>query len=208
MPTTLINQLIALDIVALVLIAPLAVLAGRLVLHGHPAGAVLGTGPAAFAALFGLAVFVAVVQWLPALADMMHDRPTRADYLRNPAMTWMIALLDLGIAVPAAVAAGVGLVRGTAWGRKAAYAVAGFFALVGPAVAAMAITMQINDDPNATAANVVVMSVAGLVLAVLGIALYWPLLHRHPAHLRPAVMPSRVPTTAGLSSHRATDDRP
>ncbi len=37
MSTTLINQLIALDIVALVLIAPLAVLAGRLVLHGHPA---------------------------------------------------------------------------------------------------------------------------------------------------------------------------
>jgi hypothetical protein len=244
MSTTLVNQLIALDVVSLAVIAPLAVLAGVLVLRGHRAGPVLAIAPAAFTAymiaqtivgsdylgvpgnnerwfpwhlglfvlgvvtlvgawrgvdgrelpaasrrrdrwtavaLFGLAVFVAVVQWVPALADMMRDRPTRADYLSNPAMTWTLALLDLGIATPAAVAAGIGLLRGTDWGRRVAYSVVGFFALVGPAVAAMAITMQVNDDPNAAVANVAVMSAAGLALALLGVAVYRPLLRRRAA---------------------------
>jgi len=134
------------------------------------------------AALFALAGFVALAQWLPALADMMHDSPTKADYLESPTMTWLIALLDLGFAVPAAMAAGVGLLRGARWGGKAVYAVAGFFALVGPAVAAMAITMRVNDDPNAASANIAVMVSAGLALALLGISVYRPLLRaRRPA---------------------------
>ena len=239
MATTLVNQLIALDVVGLVLIAPLSVLAGWLLLRQHVAGPLLATGPAAFtvymvaqtilgsdylgvdgnnerwfpwhlglfvlaavtlvgawsivddgrlprwsrrrrrataAALFGLAGFVALVQWLPAWIDMASGQPSRADYLQSPAMTWTIALLDLGVAVPAAVTAAIGLLRATSWGRTAAFAVTGFFALVGPAVAAMAITMQVNDDPNARAGDVVVMASVGLLLLALGVAVYRPLL--------------------------------
>ena len=239
MSATLVNQLIALDVTSLVLIAPLCALAGVLVLRGHVAGPVLATGPAAFTvymtaqtilgsdylgvagnnerwfpwhlglfvlgtatlvlalsgieperlpqdtpasrrwiagALFGLVGFIVLVQWLPVLADITGGQPTRADYLESPTMTWTIVLLDLGIAVPAAVAAGVGLLRRAAWARTAAYAAIGFFALVGPAVAAMAITMQVNDDPNASAGNVVLMTLVGLLLAGLGVAVYRPLL--------------------------------
>lgn len=129
-------------------------------------------------ALLGLAAFVVLVQWLPVLADITGGQPSRADYLESPTMTWTIVLLDLGIAVPAAVAAGVGLLRRAAWARTAAYATIGFFALVGPAVAAMAITMQVNDDPNAAAGNVVLMTLVGLLLAGLGVAVYRPLLRR------------------------------
>ena len=62
--------------------------------------------------------------------------------------------------------------RRSAWGARAAYAVTGFLTLVGPAVVVMAITMQVNDDPNADTANVVMMSVVGLALAALGVAVY------------------------------------
>ena len=48
--TTVVNQLIALDIVSLVAIAPLSVVAGGLLLRGHRAGPPLATGPAAFTA--------------------------------------------------------------------------------------------------------------------------------------------------------------
>ena len=253
MSTTVLNQLIALDIVSLLAVAPLAVLAGRLTLSRHPAGPPLGIAAAAFTAymvtqtivgseylgidgnnerwfplhlslfvlsvlivvggwaaidarrlpvtsrrrdrwtagaLFALAGFVGVVQWLPALADMVRDRPTRAGYLDNSPMTWVLALLDLGLATPAAVAAGVGMLRGSDWGRRAVYPVAGFFALVGPAVGAMALTMRVNDDPNITTANVVVMCAVGLALAALGVAVYRPLF------ARPVIPPALDPAAA------------
>ena len=36
--------------------------------------------------------------------------------------------------------------------------------------------MQVNDDPNASAGNVVLMTLVGLLLAGLGVAVYRPLL--------------------------------
>jgi hypothetical protein len=246
---TVVNQLIALDAVSLAVIAPLSVLAGRLLLLRHPAGPLLAAAPAGFTAymitqtvlgtdylgvdgdserwfplhlglfvlsvgilvgawraacalrppiasrrrdvwtavaLFVVAAFVGLVQWLPALADMMGGRPSRAGYLDNPAMTWTLALLDLGLATPLALAAGVALLRRGPLARQTAAAAAGFFALVGPAVAAMAITMWIRDDPNGTSVNVVMMCVVGAALALLGVAVYRPLLR--PDRSRPPVL--------------------
>ena len=89
---------------------------------------------------------------MPALADWTSTTPEEKVYLAGPRFAWAIAMLDLGVFLPATVAACLGLLRGTSSGQKALYLVVGWFGLVGPAVAAMAITMYVNDDPNATGA--------------------------------------------------------
>ena len=122
-----------------------------------------------------LLALVVFSRYLPALADWMSARPTDRGYLAGPTFAWTIALLDLGVFLPATVAACVGVVRGARWAHKALYLVVGWFALVGPAVAAMAIVMYVNDDPNASAVNVAFMTGLGLVLALLALALYRPL---------------------------------
>ena len=84
-------------------------------------------------------------------------------------------MLDLGVFLPAAVAACVGLVRGAGWAYRALYLVVGWFGLVGPAVAAMAITMYLKDDPNASGASALFITALGLAFAVLALYVYWPL---------------------------------
>jgi hypothetical protein len=66
-------------------------------------------------------------------------------------MFWTILLLDLGLVVPVATWSGVTLWRGgggAAW--KAGSAVAGWFALTGPSVAAMGLVMVARGDPHAS----------------------------------------------------------
>jgi hypothetical protein len=99
----------------------------------------------------------------------------RQGYLAGPTFSWAIAMLDLGVFLPATITAGVGLVRGTTWSHKALYTVVGWFGLVGVSVAAMAITMYVNDDPNASASNAVFMTALGLAFAALAVWVYRPL---------------------------------
>jgi hypothetical protein len=111
--------------------------------------------------------FLTFFRYLPALADWMSAAPEDEGYLAGPSFSWAIAMLDLGVFLPATVAACVGLVRGTTWAHNALYTVVGWFGLVGVAVAAMAITMYVNDDPNASGASVVFMTALGLAFAAL-----------------------------------------
>jgi hypothetical protein len=128
------------------------------------------------AAVLGVLGLVTFVRYLPALADWTSTSPDDEVYLAGPGFSWAIAMLDLGVVLPATVAACFGLVRGTPWARKLAYAVGGWFGLVGPAVAAMAITMYVNDDPNVSGGNTVFMSALGLAFAALAVWLYRSLL--------------------------------
>lgn len=125
--------------------------------------------------------FLAFVRYLPALADWMSTEPKDAGYLAGPTFSWTIVLLDLGVFLPATVAACVGISRGAKWAPKALYLVAGWFGLVGVAVAAMAIAMRVNDDPNASAGNTVFMTVLGLAFVALAVALLAPLFVREEA---------------------------
>ena len=124
------------------------------------------------AAILGVLAFLTFVRYLPALADWMSARPDDAGYLAGPGFAWAIAMLDLGIVMPATVAACLGLARGTPWGRKLAYAVGGWFGLVGSAVAAMAITMYVNDDPSSSGGNAIFMTALGIAFAALAVGLY------------------------------------
>jgi hypothetical protein len=232
------NQLLGLDAVSLVLVAPLAAAAGVLAWRGSPLGMVLGLPPAFYAAYmlpqyvlgpdyghlagnnerafplmlaaFALGVVAVIATWsemdlrrvrasesrerlvgrvlLPVMAvlvfsryaavlpDIMSADPQAEDYLAGPTFMWTIALLDLGIGVPAIVATCVGVRRGAAWARRALYAVVGSLALIGVAVAGMAVSMFIRDDPAMSAAGMSVMVALGAALAAMAVALYAPLL--------------------------------
>ena len=122
-----------------------------------------------------LLAFVAFSRYLPGLIDWMSSDPEDAGYLAGPTFSWAIAMLDLGIFLPATVAACIGLVRGTPWAPKTLYTVVGWFALVGPAVAAMAITMYVRDDPNGSAGSALFMTALGGTFVLLGILLFLPL---------------------------------
>ena len=236
--TSLINQGIGLDAIALFAAGPVAVLAGLLLLRGHRAGPVLAFIPATFAAymapqyivgpeyleiagnneqffvfhlamfvlaasvlfvawamvgrgelpsttsvsnrrlgvvMLGVAGFIALGRWLPAIADVMSGRPSSVDYLENPTAFFLIGFLDLGLVVPAAVAAFVGLRLRTGWARQAAYAVIGWFTFVPAAVAAMAVVMWVRDDPNITDTTAMVFVVAAAAFTIGAALLYRPL---------------------------------
>ena len=238
--TTLVNQGIGLDAVALFAVFPMAIVAGILMWRRHHVGLVLAFIPSTFAiymlpqyvigpeylrlsgnneqffpfhlALFVLAggvflfawnavederlrphsrpsdrmramVLVAVAgfifvgRWLPALIELVEGTPALADFRENPTSFLLIGWLDLGIVVPAAITAAIGLLRGARWARKAAYAVIAWFALVPASIAAMAVTMVVNGDPNADTGVMWVFTVAGALFTVGAAALFTPLFH-------------------------------
>jgi hypothetical protein len=122
-----------------------------------------------------LAAFV-VSRYVPTLAGSWTEEPLTAEFLEDPSMFWTIAWLDLGLVVPAAVAAALAVFRGVATAQRAAYAVIGWFALVPPSVAAMSAAMSINDDPHASTANLVAFTAAAVVFGAYAITVYRPLL--------------------------------
>jgi hypothetical protein len=130
-----------------------------------------------FLPVLGLATFG---RYIPSLIDWMSSAPQDKNYLAGPNFAWAIAMLDLGIFLPLTVIACIGTDRGHGWGKKALYAVVGWFGLVGPAVAAMAITMYVNDDPTASGGNTAFMSILGLTFLALAVFVYTPLVRRRP----------------------------
>lgn len=122
-----------------------------------------------------VAAFLAAGLHLPGLIDAWRDHPTGTEYLADPVVFWLVKMMDLGLVVPALVAIGVGVLRRTGWADKAKYAATGWIALLGSAVAGMAITMQITDDPAATTANTIAFSLFALIGLVIAATLYRPL---------------------------------
>ncbi|WP_432477953.1 hypothetical protein [Nocardioides sp. GXQ0305] len=123
------------------------------------------------AALLGLALFV-VLRYAAAIAGSFTGTGIPEEFAAARTFYWSIYLLDLGVVVPCTVVGAVALLRGRDLGRRALFAVTGWFALVPPSVAAMAVTMLLNDDPNASAATVVLLTVASVVFAGLAVAVY------------------------------------
>jgi hypothetical protein len=114
-----------------------------------------------------------VMRYVP-LLDIWSDNPND-EYLDDPIALWLIAFMDLGIIMPAAVAAGLALLKGVEAARKPMYAIVAWFALVGPAVAAMGFAMVINDDPHASVASALTFALFGVVFALLAAYLFAPL---------------------------------
>jgi hypothetical protein len=123
----------------------------------------------------GLAVFV-LLRYVGAIAGSFTSTPIPQEFADSRTFYWSIYLLDLGVVVPATVVGAVALLRGRELGRRALYAVTGWFALVPPSVAAMAATMLVNDDTNASVTTVVVLATASLVFGGFAVVVYRPLL--------------------------------
>ena len=86
--------------------------------------------------------------------------------------------LDLGLVVPAAIAAAWGLRRALPWADKAAYAVIGWFTLEPISVFAVSIVMLLRDDVNASAVSAGIFAVIAIGSRVVARYLYRPLLSR------------------------------
>jgi hypothetical protein len=83
--------------------------------------------------------------------------------------------MDLGIAMPAAAVCGLLIWKGVEAAMRPTYAIVGWFALVGPAVAAMGFAMEINDDPNASLGMAWVFAVYGAAFVLLAAFVFRPL---------------------------------
>ena len=141
--------------------------------------------------LLALAGFV-LLRYVPAFVGAAGGTPIAGEFQDARTFFWSIVLLDLGVVVPATVAAAVALLRGTPGGDRAAYAVLGWFALVPPSVAAMALVMVVRDDPYASLSTTLLLTVASLVFAAVALSAYRPLL--------------RLPSRAEVPAHG--DHRP
>lgn len=97
---------------------------------------------------------------------------------------WSIFMLDLGAVVPATLVAGVALLRDVRLAHQAWYALMGWYALVPPSVAAMSLSMVVNDDPHAAPGQALMFGAVGLVVAGLATWTFRPLLRARPADAR------------------------
>lgn len=129
------------------------------------------------AVVLGLAAFV-VLRYAGGIVGSFSSEAIPAEFADARTFYWTIYLLDLGVVVPATVVGAVALLRGHELGRRALYAVTGWFALVPPSVAAMAAVMLVKDDPNASMATVVTLSLASVVFGAFAALVYRPLLMR------------------------------
>jgi hypothetical protein len=247
---TVFNETLGLEAVSLILVAPLAVLAGVLALRGHRAAPILAIGPAGYAAYmlvqyvvgpqyptyqpsialhmgmlilsltvlvrawataetdhlppisgawaivaFGLAAFV-LSRWASAFTGMFNAEPVPAA-APDITMYWSIFLLDIGVVVPAGVAAGIGLLIGSRWAPKALFGILGWFALVPPSVASMSIVKLLRDDPKASTADTIVFVAVTLIFWTLVALLFRRLFASFDA---PAT-PRQSPRSAPIASH-------
>jgi hypothetical protein len=127
---------------------------------------------------------VAVGLHLPTYLDAVSSLPTNVGYLQSPTAFWLVKFMDLGIVTPAAVAVGIGTLGRRPWARRPLFALVGGYALLGVSVAAMAVTMTLTDDPDASVRSVVgSLGAAALILGVAGF-LYRGLFRRGGVKLR------------------------
>jgi hypothetical protein len=113
-------------------------------------------------------------RWLVVFGGMVDGSSVPAAP-QDLTMYWSIFLLDLGAVVPAAVVTGLGLLTGATWARKAVYGVVGWFALVPPSVAAMALVKIARDDPMASVGDTAVFVVVTLLFWLVAAWLFRPL---------------------------------
>lgn len=122
-----------------------------------------------------VAVFLAAGLHLPGLLDAWQDQPEASEYLSDPVVFWLVKFMDLGLVVPALVAVAWGSLRHRSWVHGVRYAAVGWMAMLGTAVAGMAIVMQVSDDPAATIANTVAFSLFAAIALAIAIIAYRPL---------------------------------
>ncbi len=106
--------------------------------------------------------------------DALRVHPKNSAFLDSPTAFWFVKLLDLGIIVPASIFGVVALRQRWLIGQKLAYVLVSWLCLDALAVAAMALTMEINHDPTSSRPLGIVFGVLALALTVVTARLFVP----------------------------------
>ncbi|MGY1837639.1 hypothetical protein ACI79P_21390 [Blastococcus sp. SYSU DS0510] len=153
-------------------------------------------------ALILVALFLVFGLHLRPIVTAWQDPSSLTEYASSPTAFWMVKLMDLGIVVPAALATGIGVLRGVPWARRAMYAMLTGYTCLAIAVAAMGVVMYANDDPDASLGLAGGFVMFALLFATVTVLLYRPLfalarsLRDGPAGPRDVTVDS-VTTTVG-----------
>jgi hypothetical protein len=134
-----------------------------------------GTQRIAASVLFLGAVFLVFGLHLSGVADGLHRVPSNRAFLDDPTAFWFVKLLDLGVIVPASIAGGVALMTGYRGAQRMMYALVGWLTLDAIAVFSMAVTMDVNNDPNSSRALAAGFAVLCVALVSLSVKLTRPL---------------------------------
>jgi len=121
-----------------------------------------------------VAAFLVFGQHLRPMIIAWRDPASLTEYASSPTPFWMVKLMDLGIIVPAAVVTAIGLLKGDDWARRAMYVILTGYTCLATSVAAMAVVMYVNADPDASAGLVIGIAAFALAFATLTVLLYRP----------------------------------
>jgi hypothetical protein len=138
----------------------------------------LGAHRRAHAVVLGLLAAFVLSRYVGLLVGALGHHGIPAEFAGEASFYWSIVLLDLGVVVPATVAAAVAVWRDQRVAAAARYGVVGWFALVPPSVASMGVAMVARDDPYAAPAQVVVLTVVAVLFASYAVVVFRPLFGR------------------------------
>ena len=130
------------------------------------------------AVLLLVAAFLVFGQHLRSMLAAWTDPGSLTEYASSPTPFWMMKLMDLGIIAPAAIATGVGLLRGRSWARKTMYVMFTGYSCLAISVATMVTVMNLNADPDASPALTGGFVIFALIFVTLTVVLYRPLFRR------------------------------
>jgi hypothetical protein len=140
-----------------------------------------GVRRAAALALLLVAAFLTFGLHLRSMATAWSDPASLTEYASSPTPFWMVKLMDLGVVVPAAVVAGVGLVRRAGWAVRIAYLILTAYTCLAASVTAMALLMALRHDPDASVGLTVGFGLFTVAFGVVTVLLYRPFLRRRAA---------------------------
>lgn len=141
------------------------------------------------ALLGGFSGFV-LLRYVPLFAGAATGAPIPDEFAATPGFFWTVVLLDLGLVVPAGLAAAAAAWRGSRLAVPATHAVVGWFALVPPSVAAMAVVMVVRQDPHASSSTAALLVAFGAVTTAAAVRMFARLLSA-----------PKVPATEDLGPH-------
>ncbi len=129
--------------------------------------------------LLMVAIFLTFGLHLRGLVDVIDGPPYDIGYTQGPTVFWIVKWMDLSLVVPLMVVTAVGALRQARWAALLTYAVIGWGALLGSAVAAMGLVMVIRVDPAASTGGTAVFVCFALAFWALAAWLFQPLLRQH-----------------------------
>jgi hypothetical protein len=110
-----------------------------------------------------LAAFV-LLRYVPGLLGSFSNTALGPELAGDPAMYWLILLMDVGVLVPLALVVARGLRHGRSWAEPAFLGLLTWYALVTVAVLAMAVTLVVNDDRYASTGQLILFMVVAAIV--------------------------------------------